>query len=259
MENVYLVCFFILGLFFGSFFAVVGIRLGREEGFVTGKSHCDHCHHPLAWYDLIPLFSYLSLHGKCRYCKAKISPLLYFIELFTALLFMISFYSFGFSLDFVLALLLISLTMIIMASDFTYLMIPDQVLFFFSIALIIVQLGRLGLVATLWQLGSAFVLFLFMFLLMKVGNVLFKKESLGGGDVKLLFVMGLVLDPFLGLIAIFLASFIALPVSLFLYYRHKEKVIPFGPFLLLALLILYFTKLDAATIFSNLLYTYRHF
>ena len=91
-----------------------------------------------------------------------------------------------------------------------------------------------------------------MYLLMKLGNALFKKESLGGGDVKLLFVLGLVLDPFLGLIAIFLASFIALPVSLYLLYKNKEHMIPFGPFLLISFLIIFFSKVTTNDIFEFL-------
>ena len=87
---------------------------------------------------------------------------------------------------------------------------------------------------------------------MKLGNALFKKESLGGGDVKLLFVLGLVLDPFLGLIAIFLASFIALPVSLYLLYKNKEHMIPFGPFLLISFLIIFFSKVTTSDIFEFL-------
>jgi len=89
-----------------------------------------------------------------------------------------------------------------------------------------------------------------MYLLKLFGDFIFKKESLGGGDVKLLFVLGLVLDPFLTLISIFLASFIALPISLYLLFKNKEHMIPFGPFLLIGFLIIYFTKLTATDVFS---------
>ncbi len=252
MEVLYRILFFTIGLFFGSFFCVVGMRLGREEDFIRGHSHCDHCSHPLAWYDLIPLFSFLSLKGRCRYCKAKIHPLIFFIELSTAILFMVSYYSFGNSSDLLLALLVVSLTMIIMTSDFMYLMIPDEVLLFFAICFILLQWVRLGIYGCLLSIGSGVVLFLFMYALLCLGNFLFKKESLGGGDVKLLFVIGLVVDPFLGLMTIFLASFMALPISLFLYQKHHEKIIPFGPFLLIALLILLFSKITTTDILSFL-------
>ena len=77
-----------------------------------------------------------------------------------------------------------------------------------------------------------------------------KKESLGGGDVKMMFLFGLVLDPLLGTIAIFLGSIFALPMSLFLLYKNQEKMIPFGPFLLIAFTFLYFTKITPEIIIS---------
>ena len=89
---------------------------------------------------------------------------------------------------------------------------------------------------------------------MLAGNFLFKKESLGGGDVKLLFVIGLVLEPLLGVINIFLASLIALPISLFLYHKNKEHVIPFGPFILVAFLIILFSKVTTTDVI-NFFYT----
>ena len=87
------------------------------------------------------------------------------------------------------------------------------------------------------------------------GEKVLKKESLGGGDVKMMFLFGLVLDPLLGTIAIFLGSVFALPMSLFLLYKNQEKVIPFGPFLLIALTFLYFTKITSPMIVSWLQFT----
>lgn len=250
MEALYLVFFFTIGLFFGSFFCVVGMRLGREEDFVRGHSHCDHCHHLLKWYDLIPLFSFVFLKGRCRYCKSRIQPLLFFIELFTALLFMISYYSFGFSSSLLFALFAISLTMIVMTSDFLYFIIPDEVLLFFSICFIVLQLFFGGIYTCFLSIISGVLLFSFMYFLMIFGNFLFKKETLGGGDIKLLFVIGLVVEPILGLCSIFLASFIALPISIILFVRKKENMIPFGPFLLIGLLIVVFTKISTGDVIN---------
>ena len=83
---------------------------------------------------------------------------------------------------------------------------------------------------------------------MLFGNKILKKESLGGGDIKMMFVFGLVLDPLLGVLSIFLGSLIALPVSFLLLLKNKEKVIPFGPFLLIAINLIYFTKVTSETI-----------
>lgn len=252
MEVVYIVCFFIIGLVFGSFFCCVGLRLSQGEKFTKGRSVCDNCHHELAWYDLIPIISYIILKGRCRYCHKKISLLNPFIEVVTGILFSLSYYSLGFSLELVLALCVASLAMIIFSSDLTYMIIPDEVLIFFSIVFIILEFLLKGISGGLLALLSGVSLFIFMFLLMKLGNALFKKESLGGGDVKLFFVLGLVIDPFLGLVTIFLASFIALPVSLYLLYKNKEHMIPFGPFILVAFLIVFFSKITTSEIFDFL-------
>ena len=252
MEVIYIICFFILGLVFGSFFCCVGLRLSKNEKFINERSVCDNCGHILAWYDLIPVFSYIVLRGKCRYCHTKVSIINPFIEVVSGILFALSYYSFGISLELVLALNIVALTMIIFASDLTYMIIPDEVIIFFSVVFIILEFMIGGFKGLGLSLISGVSLFLFMYLLMKLGNALFKKESLGGGDVKLLFVLGLVLDPFLGLIAIFLASFIALPVSLYLLYKNKEHMIPFGPFLLISFLIIFFSKVTTNDIFEFL-------
>ena len=252
MEVIYIICFFILGLVFGSFFCCVGLRLSKNEKFINERSVCDNCGHILAWYDLIPVFSYIFLKGKCRYCHTKVGIINPFIEVVSGVLFALSYYSFGISLELVLALNIVALSMIIFVSDLTYMIIPDEVIIFFSVVFIILEFIMEGLKGAGLSLISGVSLFLFMYLLMKLGNVLFKKESLGGGDVKLLFVLGLVLDPFLGLITIFLASFIALPVSLYLLYKNKEHMIPFGPFILIAFLIIFFSKVTTSEIFEFL-------
>lgn len=253
MEVLYIICFFIIGLVFGSFFCCTGLRLSKGEKFISERSVCDKCHHPLAWYDLIPIFSYIVLRGRCRYCHEKISLLNPFIEIVTAILFALSYYSFGFSLELVLSLLLVALSMIIFTSDLTYMIIPDEVIIFFSIVIIILEFLLKGFIGGVLSICSGISLFFFMYCLMMLGNTLFKKESLGGGDVKLFFVLGLVIDPFLGLVTIFLASFIALPVSLYLLYRNKEHMIPFGPFILIAFLIVFFSKVTTSDIFEFLL------
>lgn len=252
MENVVILCFFILGLVLGSFYNVVGFRLPINKSFVRGHSMCPTCHSQLSWYELIPLISYFIQKGKCRHCQSKIAPFYPIVELSTGILFAISYYSFGFSYELLLSLFIISMLMIIIVSDLMYLIIPDEILTFFGILIIIVKLLSIGLQNTLLQIGSGILLFLFMYALMKLGDFLFKTESLGGGDVKLMAIVGLILDPVLGIVVIFVASLIALPVSLFLAFHKKENIIPFGPFLVLALLLIYLMKIDINTIKSML-------
>ena len=100
------------------------------------------------------------------------------------------------------------------------------------------------MLSALYSILSGLLLFGFMYLVMLIGNFLFKKESLGGGDIKLMFVVGLVLNPFLGLLVIFIASFLALPISLIILWRTKKNLVPFGPFLLTGFMFIYFTRLN---------------
>ena len=254
MDTLYLIIFFILGTYFGSFFTVIGLRLPKNENFTTSHSHCDSCMHELKLYDMVPILSFLFQRGKCRYCKAKIDPLSTFVEFFTGLLFAVSYYSFGFTWEFAIGLGIVSLLMIVLVSDLTYLIIPDEVLIFFSIYFIVFQILNLGIVGALLKVVSGIFLFSVLYFIMLIGNKVLKKECLGGGDIKMMFVFGLILEPLLGTLSIFLGSFIALPISLILLRNQDEKQIPFGPFLLIALAIIYFTKLTPDAVVNFLTY-----
>ena len=89
-----------------------------------------------------------------------------------------------------------------------------------------------------------------MYLLMNFGNILFKEESLGGGDVKLIFALGMVMTPSISFVSIALSAFIALPASLIIYFINKERKLPYGPFLVLAFLLVYFSKIDIQTVYD---------
>lgn len=252
MMSLYIFLFFILGTVLGSFYNVVGFRLPKGEEIVFTKSHCTACNHPLKWYELIPILSFFIQGGKCRYCKEKISLFYPFIELCTGLLFAVSFYSFGFSYDLILALTLVSLLMIILVSDLNFLIIPDSVLIISSLIIIVVKFLSGGIKEGFIAIGSGILLFAIMYFIMFLGNLAFKRESLGGGDVKLMFLSGLTLHPLVGIFSIFLASVLALPVSLVLLYTNKDHVMPFGPFIAIAILILFYMKIDINQILSLL-------
>ncbi len=247
MEIKYYLTFvmFVFGLIFGSFFNVVGWRLPQGLSLVKPGSFCPKCKHRLKWYELIPLFSYLIQGGKCRKCGAKIAPFYFIIELTTGVLFALSYWLFGFSFDFALAILASSFFVIVVVSDTNYLVIPDEVTLFFSIAVIFLRFIFNGIKDALIFFGYGVGAFIVMYLLMLLGNALFKKESLGGGDIKLMFFVGCAVEPLASLFTLFLSSVIALPLSLFLYFKSKEdNVIPYGPFILLAALIIILFRLD---------------
>ena len=247
MNIYYIIAFFILGTIFGSFYNVVGFRLPREESILKPKhSYCETCKHPLGFTSLIPIFSFLFLRGKCKYCKAKISLFYPFIELLTGALFAVSYYSFGFSPDLFISLSLVSLFSIVIVSDLNYLMIPDEVTLCTGIVISISILFRYHFHTLLKSLVSGVLLFIIMYGIMLFGDFLFKRESLGGADIKLMFIAGLVLGPILGTFVIFVSSVVALPVSILLYVINKEKVIPFGPFIVFSILLLFFLKVDVS-------------
>jgi prepilin signal peptidase PulO-like enzyme (type II secretory pathway) len=90
MQDLFIFLSFIFGSAIGSFLNVIILRLPKEQG-LNGRSHCMFCKHQLSTIDLVPLFSFVMLGGKCRYCKQKISPRYFYIELITALLFAVTF------------------------------------------------------------------------------------------------------------------------------------------------------------------------
>ena len=228
---------FILGLLFGSFYLVVGLRLPKGEDALFSRSHCDNCQHILKWYNLIPIFSFLGQKGKCPYCHEKISPLNIIVELATGFLFALGYLMYGLSYEFYLYLIVVSLMILIFITDFIYLIILDSPLIIGAILVIILKFIYLGLMPTLASILNGILLFLVMYLIQFLGSKLFKKESLGGGDVKFAFLIGLILDFPLGLVTLILSTFLALPYSVATLYMTKNHEVPYGPFLVGALFI----------------------
>ena len=197
--------------------------------------------------------AFLFLKGRCRNCKTQLSWLYIFSEFFCGLLFAISFYSFGFTWNLIISLTLSSLLIIVTVSDLTYMIIPDRFVVISSIIILLVKLIGFGWKEFLYSLFGGLLAFVIMFLIMKFGEYIFKKETLGGADVKLMFTVGLCVEPFLSLLVIVIASVIALPVSLVLLVRDREHAIPFGPFIVIGLLIVFLTKLNSMQIIKFLL------
>ena len=135
---VYLILAFILGAVIGSFLNVVIIRTPRKESIIgnnNGGSHCMSCNHKLGVLDLFPIFSYIFLGGKCRYCKAKISPRYWIVELATALLFTLALVVFGISYKLLIAFVLISALVVASGIDIDTMEIP------YGVSILIALLG----------------------------------------------------------------------------------------------------------------------
>ncbi|MBQ9834644.1 MAG: prepilin peptidase [Bacilli bacterium] len=232
---------FVFGMVFGSFFHVLNTRGPKNESIITPGSYCTYCKHPLAWSDLIPLLSYLFNRGRCRYCKHKISFEYFVVELFTGLLFCLAYYLYGpsFSYDFFVCLLLFALCINIYISDFKYYIILDSPLVVTSVLIFGLKFVFFGPKASLLAVVSGLVLFGFMFLVRIIGNYMFKRESLGGGDIKLAFVIGVILGLRLGLCALILSTFLALPYAFLNTTLAQKKEVPFGPFIISACALVY--------------------
>ena len=248
MEIYYLISFFLIGLLFGSFYNVVGYRLPRGESIAYPPSHCTKCNHRLTPIELIPIFSFLIQGGKCKNCKCKISWFYSIFEFITGVLFAVSYLVFGLSLDLLVAITFISMLLIVIISDYQTMIIPDSLLIFSLILLIIELYLRDGLNLLLNHLLNAGIMFIIMFTIKKIGDFLFKRESMGGGDIKLMFIFGLVLGWQTSCLSICLSSFIGLPTSLILLNKNETHEVPFGPFLAIAAIILIIFKIDMNTI-----------
>lgn len=236
----FLMLLFFIGTILGSFYGVLGSRLPKGESIVKPSSHCESCQHQLKWYELIPIFSYVFQRGKCSSCKAKLSFMYPAVELFTGLLFVVSFLQFGLSYEFFLSLILSSLVIIIFVSDLKYMIILDSPLVVSIILIFLLKWFYLGPENALISLLNGFLLFLTMLIIGKLGDHLFKKESLGGGDIKLSFVSGMALGYTMGLVALVFSTFLALPYALLAMQMKKSHEVPFGPFLVSSLWIVFF-------------------
>ena len=225
----------ILGICFGSFANVLIYRLPRKLSVVFPASHCPECSHPLKFFDLIPILSFLIQHGRCRYCKAKIDLRYPVVELLCGILFVVMPSP---PLAF-LAVILLAISFI----DWDTKEIPDSLI----IAGILV-----GVIANIhiWQNALLGLIAggLPLFLLDKISLLIFKKDGFGYGDVKLMAMAGIYVGKELILTAHFFALIIGGAFAVFLLATgraERGQYMAFGPFLAMGIImsILYRTFL----------------
>ena len=250
IELYYCIVFFIIGVCFGSFYNVVGTRLPENKSIIYPGSHCPKCNHKLRFYELIPIISYIIQRGRCNKCKERIGLIDPFFELLSGILFCLCYLKFGLSLDLIKSLIFVSILIIISISDIYYYIISDEVLITGIILLLLYYITNTiinkismfnGIVIPVLNgLASFSLLYLFKIF----GDMLFKKESLGGGDIKLLFFIGLMIGFDMSIVSIFIAAFVALPLSIISLIKNDNNVLPFGPYLSIGALIILFTNLN---------------
>ena len=239
MLNVFSIIF---GAMVGSFLNVCIYRLPKEESIIWPRSHCPTCKKIIRFYDNIPLISYLLLRGRCRYCKGPISLQYPLVEGITALSSLFLIIKFGPSLSYLFYFAFVAALIAITVIDLYHQIIPDgislpgigvgllaslvipQITFFNSLMGILLGGGSLFLVATLYEW-------------------IFKREGMGGGDVKLLAMIGAFLGWKAVILTILLSSLIgSITGILIMILKGKDfkYAIPFGPFLSMGAVIALF-------------------
>ena len=230
---------FIIGAIFGSFYGVVGTRLPQNRSIVFPSSHCENCGHKLKFYENIPILSYIFLGGLCKKCKKPIGSIYFLTELLSGALFALCYKVFGISTNFFLACIISSLVIIIFVSDAKFMIINDSPLIISGILIFIIKWVSSGKTSALLSLVTGLVMFLVACLLLLFGYIAFKQEALGGGDIKLSFIAGMLLGIKFGIVYIVLASFLAFPYAIYITIKNKDNMLPFGPFLVSSLLIVF--------------------
>ncbi|MGE5197923.1 MAG: prepilin peptidase [Deltaproteobacteria bacterium] len=246
---------FIFGAIVGSLLNVCIHRMPLGESIVRPRSHCPKCKKTIPWYDNIPLLSYIFLRGRCRFCKERISLRYLIVELLTAITFLVFYDLYGLGFKFLFYVIFVCGLIVATFVDIKHRIIPDEISvggivagFLFSAVrgglqrgpyeLSFVRDSFLGIIAgggIIW--GTGYLFDLVYFKLLKKGPIQGETESMGGGDVKLLAMIGAFLGWKAALLTFFLAPIAGAIVGVINLLVRKDHTIPYGPFLSLAALI----------------------
>lgn len=249
----FIIIFFILGLVIGSFLNVLVYRLKVAES-ITGRSHCPHCKNKIAWYDNVPVLSFILLKSQCRNCKKKISWQYPLVESFTGISFAFigaHFFEVGDAFSWITTayyFVIISAFITILVYDFLYLEIPSLILWPSAVLAL-----AFDVFSDVWQSGSVAVLerptisgllaagaaFVFFFAL----SAFSKEKWMGMGDAYLVILLGLVLGWPEIILGVFLAFSIGAAYGIILLALKKKTMqsqVPFAPFLVVGSLIALF-------------------
>ena len=239
MESLIIIMIFLFGICLGSFYCCIGYRIPNKISTVKPGSFCPNCKTPLKWYMNIPLFSFIFLKGKCAFCKEKISKMYFILELLGGLLFLASYLYFGLSKEFFIMIVLVSMLLVTIVTDFKYYYISDRVIIIGTILILGIYIYYIGIKETSVYIASAIIMFLLMWVIKLLGDKAFKKESLGGGDIKLMIPLGLTLGLINAVTSLLISSSLALLASIIMLRKSEENIVPFGPFLLLGTIIMF--------------------
>lgn len=236
---------FFFGMLVGSFLNVVILRLPHDKSIVFPASHCPSCSSAIAWYDNVPVVSFLLLKGRCRTCGVSISWQYPIVELAMGLLSLALFVKFQLSWSFAINFVLVAALLVIMVIDFHHQIIPDVI----SLSGILVGfcLSFVNSQVT-WQSAGLGILLGggSLYAIATIYYLITKREGMGGGDIKLLAMIGAFQGwqslPFV----IFSSSLLGSLVGIGFMFKQKKggkTVVPYGPFLAIgSILYMFFQK-----------------
>lgn len=242
--TIYILCIvFLLGAVFGSFLDCMAWRIAAGESVLKGRSHCDNCGHVLKFPDLIPVFSYVFLRGRCRYCGKKVSPESTCCEILLGFIFAVLVYRFDVRFLTLRFLILAGILMGLSLVDLKTYTIPDGFIAGGILSWLLTLPGilyeeygeslREGMLhEALYPFLGALAIGGSILILSMLFDHILGKESMGGGDIKLFFMTGLYLNPLLLLFHLILACMIGLLFVLLC----RQRRIPFGPAISIATL-----------------------
>ncbi|OPX43022.1 type 4 prepilin-like protein leader peptide-processing enzyme [Ruminiclostridium hungatei] len=239
---------FAIGACCGSFLNVCICRIPRGESIVAVSSHCTSCNEKLKPLNLVPVLSYLFQRGKCSNCGEKISPRYMCVEITTAILYVCLFYKYGINIEFFAMALLISILIVMFFIDLEFGIIPNSLVAVAAaggaiqyISSFFTHIGIYG-DSNWWNpILGAFLGSTFFILVAKAGAYIYKTENtIGGGDIKVLFPIGLFLGWKMMIVALFISIVTAAMICVVLIISkrlNRKDTIPFGPFIALGTVI----------------------
>ena len=223
---------FLYGIVIGSFLNVLIYRVPKKENIVTTRSHCMECGYQLKWYDLVPLFSYMVLGGKCRKCKTQLSVQYPLIEGLNGVLYLVIFARFGLSVDALLYCLLFSTLLALSVIDFRTYEIPVGFCYF------ILALGLVRVATDFANWTEYAIGFVAVSLVLAIIYYVSKGTAIGGGDVKLMAVTGLLLGWKKNLLAFLLGCIIGSVIHIArMKISGEGRTLAMGPYLAVGVMI----------------------
>ncbi|MDY2888872.1 MAG: prepilin peptidase [Candidatus Caccosoma sp.] len=236
---------FILGSALASFFGVIIYRVPNDLSIIKPSSFCPNCKHQIKWYENVPVFSYIFLKGRCSQCKSKIGISSFIYELLGGIIFVLAFLAYGFSFETIFIILITAILYLIAGYDFKTKTILDIFWIIFLVLAVGLFLFRVFYLKYdfLPYLIGAGVGFAFFMLIKLIGKFILKNDCLGGGDVIIMAIAGLILKYSGLLLATLVASLVGSIIEITLIKMKKkasDEEIAFCPYLVLGILFALF-------------------